>query len=162
MSAISSASARTSPPRRRSRPLAGLALHARVLAHRDSLDRMLIDGADPVATDELALRAFQLSRPSHRRALAASVDDAVRSAATRRRRRSPAAPRLAREGIGPARSSLAELSRALREEPVVAARGVALARRLLTDGAGPLYVESGSAALRIAVEETVRALAPGY
>jgi hypothetical protein len=160
MSTISSASAPLSFPRRRSRPVAGALLRARVLAHRERLDRMLIEGADPVTTDELTLRAYQLSRPSHRRALAASIDDAVRSAATRRRR-SPAAPPLARKGIDPARPALAELSRALREEPVVAARGVALARRLLTDGAGPLYVENGDAALRIVVDETVRALAPG-
>jgi hypothetical protein len=158
MSAISSASARIQLPRRHSRPLAGILLRARVLARRERLDRMLIEGADPVATDELTLRAYQLSRPSHRCALAASVDDAVRSAAARSRR-SPAAPPLAREGIGLASSALAELSRALREEPVVAARGVALAQRVLTDGAGPLYVESGDA-LRILVDETIRALAP--
>ncbi len=161
MPTITSASARISLPRRRGRPLAGLLLRLRVLARRERLDRMLIEGADPVATDELTLRAYELSRPSHRRALAASVDDAVRSAATRRRR-SPAAPPLAREGIAPARPALAELSRALREEPVVAARGVALARRLLTDGAGPLYVESGEAALRSTVDEAVRALLPGF
>ena len=119
---------------------------------------MLIEGADPVASEELTLRAYQLSRLSHRRALAASVDDVVDSAA-KRRRRSPAAPPLAREGIAAGRPALAELSRALREEPVVAARGVALARRLLTDGAGPLYVEGG-AELRIAAGDACRALDP--
>jgi hypothetical protein len=55
---------------------------------------------------------------------------------------------------------LAELVLAIREEPVVRARGLVLARRLLTDGSGPLYVESSDAALRIAVDETIRALLP--
>jgi hypothetical protein len=157
MPTITSASARISLPHRRGRRLAGLLLHLRVLARRERLDRLLIEGADPVASEELTLRAYELSRPSHRRALAASADDAVKSAATRRRR-SQAAPPLAREGIGSARFALAEISRALRDEPLVAARGVALARRLLTDGAGPLYVESGDGVLRLAVDETIRAL----
>jgi len=157
MPAITSASAPITLPRRRGRRLTGLLLHLRVLARRERLDQMLIEGADPLASEELTLRAYELSRPSHRRALAAGVDDAVRSAATRRRR-SPAAPPLAREGIGSARAALAELARVLREEPVVAARGVALVRRLLTDGAGPLYVESGDAAVRAAADEAVRAL----
>ena len=50
------------------------------------------------------------------------------------------------------------MARALREEPVVAARGVVLARRLLTDGSGPLYVESGDSTLRHAAAETLTAL----
>ncbi len=158
MSTISSASARLPLSRPRDRPLAGAWLRLRVLANRDRLDRMLIEGADPVTSEELTLRAYQLSRLSHRRALAASVDDVLDSAA-KRRRRSPAAPPLAREGIAAGRPALAELSRALREEPVVAARGVALARRLLTDGAGPLYVEGG-AELRIAAGDACRALDP--
>lgn len=158
MSTLSTASERLTPHTRlRSRRIASLRLRWRVLIHRERLDRLLIEGVDPVTVPELTLRAFQLSRRSHRIALAASVDDAVRSAPVRRRR-SPSAPPLARDGIAAAKDELAALSRALREEPVVAARGVALARRLLTDGSGPLYVENGGA-LRAAAAEARGALA---
>ena len=159
MSAINSASAPLTLPRRRGRRLAAVRLRLRVLAQRERLDRRLIEGTDPVTSAELTLRAYQLSRPAHRRALAASVDDAVASAAVSRRRSAAAAP-LARAGIEAARPELEELSRRLREEPVVAARGVALARRLLTDGSGPMYVESGEGVLRCATGEALSALDP--
>jgi hypothetical protein len=128
-----------------------------VLAMRDRLDRRLLEGQDPVTTPELTLRAFQLTRPAARTALAASLQDAVSSAAVARRRSAGAAP-LARSAISAALPELEALARALREEPVVAARGMVLARRLLADGSGPLYVESGDGALRYAAAGTLAAL----
>ena len=158
MSTLSFQNARLPSARHPDRAPASLTLRLRVLLHRARLDRMLIEGADPVATLELTLRAYQLTRASHRRQIAASIDDAVASAAARRRRAPSAAP-LARARISVARSELAELSRALREEPVASARGVALARRILVDGAGPLYVDGGDTALRAAAAEALGALA---
>jgi hypothetical protein len=161
MSTLSFPNVRLSSPRRRGRRLGTPGLHLRVLLQRARLDRMLMEGADPVAVPELTLRAYQLTRPAHRRQIAAGIDDALASAASRRRR-SPAAAPLARGGIAAARPELAELARALREEPVAAARGVAMARHLLIDGAGPLYVDNGNGALRSAAGAAVRALVHGF
>lgn len=147
-------------PARRWRPrhrLAPTRVHVRVLLHRGRLDRLLLEGAEPVTTAELTLRAYQLTRRPSRAALAASLEQSVASAARRRRRSATSAP-LARDAIAGTRPVLAELARALREEPVAAARCVALVRRLLADGAGPLYVESGDGALREAAVEALRAL----
>jgi hypothetical protein len=129
----------------------------RVLFHRQRLERLLIAGADPVSAPELSLRAFQLTRRSERRRLAASIDDTLAAAARRPRRSASAAP-LARRGIRAARVELGALAEALREEPVVSARGVALARRLLTDGAGPLYTHRGDGVLRDAAGHALAAL----
>jgi hypothetical protein len=147
----------TAPRRRSRRRVASPRMRVRVLARRERLDRLLLEGADPVTTPELTLRAFQHTRPASRVALAASLDDAVASAATRRRRSPTAAP-LARGAIAAARPELQELARSLREDRIVAARGVVRARRLLTDGSGPLYVESGDGALRRAAQAALSAL----
>jgi len=144
--------------RRRTRRLGSPALRLSVLLRRGRLDRMLIKGTDPVASPELTLRAYQLTHTSHRRQIAASIEEVLLSARTRRRRSLSAVP-LARHGIAGARGEPIELARALREEPLAGARGVALARRMLTDGAGPLYVDAGDGALRGAAAEALRALA---
>jgi hypothetical protein len=161
MSTPGSTAAHVSPARRRRtrRRGAPLGLRLRVLAQRGGLDRRLLAGADPVSTPELTLRAFQLTRAASRTTLAGSFEDTIATATERRRRSATSAP-LARGAIAAARLELAELVLAIREEPVVRARGLVLARRLLTDGSGPLYVESSDAALRIAVDETIRALLP--
>jgi hypothetical protein len=157
VSTLSLQNSRVRTTRHDDRTPASLPLRLRVLLHRARLDKMLIEGADPVATSELTVRAYQLTRASHRRQLAASIEDVLASASSRRRR-SPSAAPLARDGIAAARPELAELSRALREEPVAGARGVALARRILTDGAGPLYVDSGDGALRRVAAEAASAV----
>jgi hypothetical protein len=131
-------------------------VHLRVLARRERLDRQLLKGADPVSTPELTLRAYQLTRAASRTALAATLEASLTSAATGQRRSMTAAP-LARGAIESARGELDELARTLRE-PVVAARGVVLARRLLTDGAGPLYVEDADGELARTAAEALRAL----
>lgn len=159
MSTPGSAAAHISPARRRRfrRRVAPLRLRLRVLARRERLDRQLLEGADPVTAPELTLRAFQLTRASARAALAASLEDAVSSAAVRSRRSPTAAP-LARSAIAAAGPELRALAQTLRDEPVVAARGVVLARRLLTDGAGPLYAESSDGVLRRAAGEALAGL----
>jgi hypothetical protein len=54
---------------------------------------------------------------------------------------------------------LAELATALRSRDSVSARGVLLARRIITDGCGPLYAPNAPrAALRWRVWEALRAL----
>jgi hypothetical protein len=161
MSTPRSATAPLSPPRRRRprrREVATIRVRLRVLLRGELLDRLLIEGSDPVSTPELTLRAYQLTRRASRRRLAESIDDVVSSAGVRPRRYSTSPP-LAWRAIKAASAALGELSEALREEPVVTARGVALARRLLTDGSGPLYVQTPDGTLLRAVQETSAALA---
>ncbi len=157
MSTLTSATTRLAAGRRRPRPIAALLLRLRVLAHRERLDNELIHGTDPVRAPELTLRAFELTHIASRRRLADSLDDAV-AAAEARPRRHAVSPPLARRAIRAARATLFELSRSLREEPVVAARGVALTRRLLTDGAGPLYVATPQGTLDAAALRALEAL----
>jgi hypothetical protein len=130
----------------RERRPSALRLRAAVLMHRTRLDRTIAEGADPSASAELALRAEQLTRDSHRRALADSLEEAM-SIAEGRSRRVSASPPLARREIRAARATLLDLSHALRNDETVDPAGVALTLQLLTDGAGPLYIEERHDAL---------------
>ncbi len=51
----------------------GAALHVRTAIGREALDTALVQGADRASRPELALRAAQLERPEHRRALSGAV-----------------------------------------------------------------------------------------
>jgi hypothetical protein len=128
---------------------AGLMLRVRVLLRRERLDRSLAEGCDPLDSAELALRARQLTGPVHRGRLADSIERIVALAEGGSSRLSSAPPLLTRD-VRASRAALLGLSQALREEPYVRATGVALARRLLVDGSGPLYVEAGEDALWLA------------
>ena len=134
-----------------------LAARVRAILNRRRLDTMLADGADPSATPELALRGQRLTRRAYRRTLADSFDEAVSIAEGRELRLYTAAPLATRE-IRAARAALLELSRALRSERHVAPAGVALAQRLLTDGASPLYLTAEHDALWHAARRATVAL----
>jgi hypothetical protein len=72
--------------------------------------------------------------------------------------RGPGVP-VRRDQVQEARDLLTELTTALRSRERVSARGVLLARRIVTDGCGPLYAPSAPpAALRWRVWEALRAL----
>lgn len=113
-------------------------------------------GALPVRTRRDAARSRDLRR---RARLAYGLRDAVRSveATGLERRRTPRVP-VAAAAVRACAYDIEGLARALTD---VAARerGVALARALLTDGAGPLYDEPGGAdRLRAAVSSARAAL----
>lgn len=132
----------STPTRREERPAASsLRGRLRVLLHRGALDRELAEGADADIREDLALRAAQLTAPGHRRTLADSLDEAV-AIAEGQGPRITSSPPLASRDVRAARAALLSLSRELREPGAVRAQGVAIAQRLLTDGTGPLYVES--------------------
>lgn len=115
---------------------AGLTRHWRAWSRRDVLDRLLIDGAPPDASPELALRALRLTREGHRYRLAAELE-AIVSAADRGE---PAQTVLdvCVEAVREARGSLLELAARLCDGPC-GARGVAMTRRLLRDPCSPVY-----------------------
>jgi hypothetical protein len=111
------------------------------------LDQELARGTAPETAAPLALRARQLTTLSRRRAVADGlrrvVRDTCRGAPPSRARISPR-----RSQVIAAVDDLTRLAEALASPGPVAARGVAQARILLTDGTGPLYNPNSTANLR--------------
>jgi hypothetical protein len=121
------------------------ALRARALAtvRHAALDRRLADGADTTGHRELTARAWQITRASACERLATALD-AILIGAERSGPERGASVRICREEIEVARGEIRRLAQRLRDPRPVRARGVALARRLLSDGTGPLYVASAN------------------
>jgi hypothetical protein len=132
----------------------------KVVTHRGRLDRELAAGADPSADEALALRAAQLEGPASRAELAMAIER-ILDAADAPPTFSASAP-LNRPAIRATRPALLALARALRGAEPVRAQGVALARRLVVDGAGPLYAPAPANELARAAGAALEALpAPG-
>ncbi len=127
---------------RGSGPLAGRSCRItdQVLARAfgSRLDRQLADGRSPDSSRLLAARARYLVSLATRQALAESWEHVLRMA-----RGTPASPRAQVAPCGDrvvaAAAEVNELAAHLRAPLPVAARGVAAASALLTDGSGPLY-----------------------
>jgi hypothetical protein len=102
---------------------------------RRRLDRELADGRGRDESAARALRAAQLAAPQSRLRLARSLRRAA-DASTRvdARMGAPLRPRAGRW-----REALIGLAERLEKPVSVNVRGIARARRLLADGAGPLY-----------------------
>lgn len=111
-----------------------------------SLDSELAGGISPETCDYLAARAFQLTSMKSRRRLAAGLERVLADASesTHPTLRMP----LRRARIAAAATELGELARYLLTPGPISARGVAIVRQLLSDGAGPLYRESCQLDLR--------------
>jgi hypothetical protein len=156
-------------------------LMARVRASR--LDGDLADGALPDATVALALRAQRLIAPRARREVAEGarrlLAAAMQAPATGRSQehaadglRVPSARRLRMPSTRPLRvpvcedrvresaEELSDLIRRLLADAPVAARGVALASELLSDGSGPLYHRANTDDARTRIREAIDALDP--
>lgn len=129
---------------------------ARLLAAR--LDRLLAAGASPDASPALSLRASRLIGRSVRDEVARSLR---RVHADARGRRHPLDPRLPVNHARVLRCAgrLEGLIELLAGDEPVAARGVARARVLVSEGASPLYARGG-AGLERALDQTVTSLAP--
>jgi hypothetical protein len=109
-------------------------LAARLRGH--ALDRALIEGADPAATEQLAARAAMLTSTAMRRELASGLDRlALDDRAPRRRWQVLPAGRAAAVNA----PELHALAGRLREPGPLYARGIAILSRLLTEGTGPAY-----------------------
>ena len=140
-------------------------LLARLRASR--LDRDLADGASPDATVALALRAQRLVRPRTRRDVARGAQR-VLAAATQApaadRTRARAAGRLrvpiCRDRVSNSSEELADLIRSLLAAGPAAARGVALASVLISDGSGALYHRGSADDVQARIREAVNALDP--
>lgn len=133
-------------------------LWLRVVVHRGRLDRLIAEGQDPTTDPQLSLRAVQLGRPALRATLARSLLNAVRSIDNRAISRfpSPHIP-VAAASVRACSPELSDLARSL-TDVTARARGVAIARVLITDGASPLYVSGPSDRLRKVLVEARSAL----
>jgi hypothetical protein len=115
-----------------------LALRLSTSLQRGRLNNLLADGADPSASGELELRAHLLCSPGSRERLARGLERIMRQASESAPRRRPLA-RVHRTAVKECAQDLEALVRRLRDGKPVDPRGVALTRRLLTDGTSPLY-----------------------
>ncbi|HEY2772051.1 MAG TPA: hypothetical protein VGI87_15860 [Solirubrobacteraceae bacterium] len=113
-------------------------LYARTAARlrAGALDRALIAGADPSRSPQLAARACALTSRRTRAAIAGAIERVMR-AASEPGRRSRVTPR--RAAVTSAAGELDELAGLLRSRSPLYARGIAMLRELLCDGAGPVY-----------------------
>jgi len=125
-------------------------LRARVRAavRRADLNRELAAGADPRASDELALRARQLTSERNRRTLARTLRrtfaEAQRAPMTRGR-----AVIIDRAAVLHAKDAIAEMIERLDSKRPVRAQGVALLEQILTNAdRSPLYNRSEPGSLR--------------
>src|SRR5690349_11833926 len=113
------------------------------------LDRALAGGADPASEPRLRERARRLTSGRTRRRLAKAREDGERG---------PGLP-VRHAQVVEAPALLAGPTAALRSRESVSARGVLLARQIITDGCGPLYAPTAPrSALRWRVWEALRAL----
>jgi hypothetical protein len=133
-----------------------LTLRLRTRWERDRLDERIARGADPGASPELELRAQQLCTDHERNRLARALEDALEAARTPARPLTVSVP-LRRAAVRESAQDIEALIRRLRDDQPVDPQGAALTRRLVSDGASPLYYEGGQP-LRYAVRFTRLAL----
>jgi hypothetical protein len=117
-----------------------IALRLKVSLTRVRLDRAIADGSRYEATPALALRVEQLTAHTTRRRVASELCAIVEYAD----RNDSVSPRLTTvmiesAAVRPGREAILGLADRLRSKAPVSARGVVLARALLTDGRSPLF-----------------------
>jgi hypothetical protein len=136
-----------------------LALRLRVRWNAAQLDAALADGADPHASEALALRAHQLADPRHRTRIAKSIrnllDVAGRGAAAYLSvTRAPLSP----DRVENSRARLTELAERLEAVDAPPTQGLAMANLLVEDGTGTMYAHEPSDPIRPAVDAVLATL----
>jgi len=121
------------------------------------LDRALATGVSPDSSGAISLRAHTLVGAATRSALARSVRRLIEDAQQPLSRLTPVVP-ICRRKILSSRKTLEELADRLASGDPVDARGVAKARLLLSDGAGPVYNQPAADDLEPALHEVLRTL----
>jgi hypothetical protein len=134
------------------------AVHARMNAVR--LDRELAEGADPATSAILRQRVRQLTSRRERERLASSLQARLDAAQAQKASLSAAVPTQGRE-ILRAKEQLLELIDRLRQPLPVDVTGAARIRRLLTDGASPIYATAPRDTLAQALRAASEALNDG-
>lgn len=128
-------------------PGLGARIAARVRGRQ--IDRALIEGADPARSARLAARAARLTERGSRVAVAEGLERWLDGCAGRGHL--TVTPN--RRAIDVNRAELSELVAMLRAPVPVYARGVAMVRRLLSDGTGVAYCDRDGVALRSALRD---------
>ena len=155
----------TAAPTRRGSESARLRLSTWL--RRGALDERLARGADAGADERLTLRAAQLASREHRDELALALQHTLETAEDPAvARRTTAVPTMGvrvplrvRE-IRDCAPELGALIARLGDGKPIDACGAAIARRLLVDGASPLYYRASGVTLRHAVRSARLALEP--
>ncbi|MGO9342698.1 MAG: hypothetical protein ACLP6E_09295 [Acidimicrobiales bacterium] len=132
-----------------------LRLMARLLG--SSLDRELATGTPAESRRLLAARADMLASPTTREALARNWRDLLERAFRSQTGRLPRVP-ICRDRIIDAEAHIQAMLSALTASRPSSARGVAMASRLLSDGAGPLYNRHSATDLRVPLREVLAQL----
>jgi hypothetical protein len=128
---------------------------------RRTLDRELAEGRNPRTTPELALRATQLTSPQARRRLAQAFRGTVAEAVRSTQQQPTPAISPNRRAVLACRPELEDLAERLVTLEHPRPRGVAIARRLLVDGGGPLYLGRAHRLANV-VDTARRALGTGH
>jgi hypothetical protein len=117
------------------------------------LDRRLAAGADPIESDDLALRVAQLGSPTARARLARALRAAVRLGDEYHA--SLGKMRLRRAEIRRNRGLLLALAERMDDGDPVGVRGLAMASQLLDDPRSPLFSERAHRPLSVAAFEAL-------
>jgi hypothetical protein len=128
--------------------------------HAGRLDQELAEGADPGTSAILRQRARQLTSRRERERLASTLQTRLDEARAPNVSFSSAIPTQKRE-ILRATQQLLELIDRLRQPQPIEVRGAARIRRLLIDGASPLYANSPEGALAQTLRTAGKALNDG-
>jgi hypothetical protein len=165
MSSLSRRSARRTAPlppdlERRRRPT--LRTKLRTAWSADELDEALANGADPLASDELTLRADQLVKPTTRVELAQTLELIVEQVGCGGPSPLPGPTILRREPIARNCPGLLTLAQRLRRDGLQCLPGLAMADRMIRYGDTPLYMGLDPQQLMHRIEEILAALEPGW
>jgi hypothetical protein len=119
-----------------------------VAMKREALTRELAEGADPTSSPERALRASQLISGRRRRQLVRTLRRTVSEARRPPMTRAPMVI-IRRGAVLEAQDAINTMIARLRAPDPVAAKGMAIAERIVSDGASsPLYTGAEPGALR--------------
>ena len=139
--------------------LGGMWLHLVTRRRAHVLDRRLAAGADPMTSDELALRVGQLGSAATRKWLAWTLCDAIELA--NGRRRPLITTRLRRGEVLESEKVLRALAERVGEGEPVGVRGLALAALLVKERRSPLYRNDSARPLKVAALNALTSLEDG-
>jgi hypothetical protein len=145
-------SARTRSPG----PPVGLRLS--VYLTRGRLDRRIAAGAACETSEQLALRAKQLTDPSNQRRIARDLRRVIDYAERHRSSATVSAVVIDAPSVRRGRRPIAELAEQLERAGPASPRGIVLAWALLTDGASPLFNRHAGRTVASAVRDIREAL----
>jgi hypothetical protein len=128
--------------------------------HRGALDEKIARGVQTAGDRELGLRAEQLVSRTQRDRLASALERTLDPAETLAARGLTARVPLQVRAIRDCADDIEALVRRLRDGKPIDAQGAALTRRLLTNGASPLYYRHSQQTLRYTVRSSRLALEP--